>query len=112
MSDPSGKGVPASDARRGGRRRLCSTALEKELDRGEAMEIIATLPSPFRRSWPAPTAGIWICVGPFGGDHADRRNNIWRDYDQRKDLRSRRDHSSLRGGGKTTQAALERNVRP
>ena len=29
--------------------------LEKELDRGETMKIIATLPSPLRRLWPAPT---------------------------------------------------------
>jgi len=31
--------------------------LEKELDRGETTKIIATLPSPLRRLWPAPTGG-------------------------------------------------------
>jgi uncharacterized protein (DUF2267 family) len=31
--------------------------LEKELDGGETMKIIATLPSPLRRLWPAPTGG-------------------------------------------------------
>jgi uncharacterized protein (DUF2267 family) len=31
--------------------------LERELDRGETMKIIATLPSPLRRLWPSPTGG-------------------------------------------------------
>jgi len=31
--------------------------LEKELDRGETMKIIATLPSPLRHLWPAPMGG-------------------------------------------------------
>ena len=35
--------------------------LEKELDRGETTKIIATLPSPLRRLWPAATGGgFWI----------------------------------------------------